>query len=209
MENNKKIILSLFDYTGNWSKPYSDNGYKVIQVDIQTGIDILSWDYKSIAKDDVYGILAAVPCTDCAVSGARWFKEKDKDGRTEQSQKLVAKTKEIIDYFKPKFWVIENPVSRIHKLNTWMGNPKFRFNPYDFAGYGFEEDRYTKRTCLWGTFNNPIKKPLEPYHTGDYGKIHYPRDENGKAYGWSTIECKNARSATPMGFAWAFYEVNK
>lgn len=63
----KKIILSLFDLTGNWSKPYKDNGYKVIQIDLQLGMDILTWDYKQIPKEDVYGILAACPCTDFAL----------------------------------------------------------------------------------------------------------------------------------------------
>jgi hypothetical protein len=208
LTNMKKVILSLFDLTGHWSDPYRVNGYEVIQVEIQNGIDILTWDYKQIDKDSVHGILAAVPCTDYAVSGARWFAEKDKDGRTAQSQKLVEKTREIIEYFDPVFWVIENPVSRIHKLNPWMGNPKMYFHPYEYAGYGFDEERYTKKTGLWGKFNEPIKKTLEPYHTGDYGKIHYPRDKNGKAYGWNTIECKNARSATPKGFAQAFYESN-
>lgn len=68
MENKDKIILSLFDLTGNWSKPYKDNGYKVIQVDLQLGIDILNWNYKKIPKEQVYGILAACPCTDFALS---------------------------------------------------------------------------------------------------------------------------------------------
>jgi len=55
----KKIILSLFDYSGTWSKPYKDNGFEVIQVDIKHGIDIMQWDYKSIEKDSVFGILKA------------------------------------------------------------------------------------------------------------------------------------------------------
>lgn len=204
----RKIILSLFDLTGNWSRPYRENGFEVVQVDLQNGIDILTWDYKSIDKDKVYGILAAIPCTDYAVSGARWFKDKDKDGRTAESQKLCDKTKEIIEYFNPVFWVVENPVSRIHKLNPWLGKVKFYFHPYEFAGYGFEGERYTKKTCLWGKFNNPVKKPMSPEHTGNYGKIHYPRREDGTAIGWNTIECKNIRSATPIGFAWAFYRAN-
>ena len=32
----KNIILSLFDLTGNWSKPYKDNGYEVIQITIDS-----------------------------------------------------------------------------------------------------------------------------------------------------------------------------
>ena len=108
----RNIILSLFDYTGNWSRPYKESGYEVIQVDIQHGTDILSWNYKQIPRERVYGILAAVPCTDFAISGARHFARKDADGTTEQSKKLVYKTLEIIEYFNPVFWVVENPMSR-------------------------------------------------------------------------------------------------
>lgn len=49
MERN--IIISLFDYTGNWSRPYRENGYEVIQVDIQHGTDILTWNYKEIERE--------------------------------------------------------------------------------------------------------------------------------------------------------------
>lgn len=124
-------IISLFDYTGNWSKPFKDNGYEVIQVDIQRGQDILTWNYKNM--DNVYGILASIPCTDFALSGAKHFKRKDQDGTTEYSKRLVYKTLEIIDYFKPKFWCVENPMSRIHKVCPELGKVKYKFNPCDFA----------------------------------------------------------------------------
>lgn len=167
-------------------------------------INIFKWNYKSIKN--VYGILAAVPCTDYAVSGAKHFKQKDKDGITAKSQQLVAKTKEIIDWFKPEgFWCIENPISRIHTLNPWMGNPKFRFHPWEFAGYIQPKvirytNQYNKRTCLWGKFKHPIKKPLPPaakYYEG-YTNL-----------GGKSERTKELRSATPMGFSIAFYEVNK
>ena len=201
-----KTILSLFDFTGNWSKPYRQAGFDIIQIDIKNGIDILTWDYKAIGE--VYGILAAVPCTDYAVSGARWFKSKDQDGRTDQSQLLVKKTMEIINYFNPKFWVIENPVSRIGTLNPSIGIVKERFNPYDYA-YLIEnpvEEQYSKKTCLWGKFNNPIKKPLPCLDTV---KIHMPTRQDGTKIGWNTEECKEARQQTPQGFAKAFFEANK
>ena len=200
-----KIILSLFDFTGNWSKPYRENGYEVIQIDIQLGQDILTWDYTKIPKDQVCGILAACPCTDFALSGARHFARKDLDGSTEESKKLVYKTLEIIDYFKPKFWVIENPMSRIHKCCPELGQIKFKFNPCDFAGYckdkiEQQENRYNKATWLWGKFNNPIPKRLEPLQ----------KDFPGwRKCGGKSLKTKNERSATPMGFAKAFYEVNK
>ena len=190
----------MFDYSGNWSKPYKEAGYDVIQIDIKHGINILEWDYKQIPKDQVYGILAAVPCTDYAISGAVWFKDKDADGRTEQSQKLISKTKEIIDYFNPVFWVIENPMSRIHKLNPWLGEVKYKFHPYEFAEYDPtpRNSQYQKTTWLWGNFNHPIKKPMENI---DGQKLH-------KNLGGKSERTKELRSITPLGFAYGFYEAN-
>ena len=194
------IVISLFDYTGNWSKFYKENGYEVIQIDLQHGQDILTWNYKKIKRNMVFGILASIPCTDFALSGARHFARKDIDGTTEYSKKLVYKTLEIIDYFKPYFWCVENPMSRIHKVCPELGEVKFKFNPCDFAGYGFESERYNKQTWLWGNFNIPVKKRLEPFE----------KDFPGwKKYGGKSLKTKNARSMTPLGFAKAFYLSNK
>lgn len=51
-------ILSLCDYTGNWSQPYADAGYDVVRIDLQHGGDVrlLEMDTKP-----VHGILAAPP----------------------------------------------------------------------------------------------------------------------------------------------------
>jgi hypothetical protein len=211
-EGRGKVLISLFDYTGNASKPYRENGWKVIQVDIQHGIDILNWDYvRWYQQQEFYstlpevGIISMTPCTDYALSGAKHFKSKDMDGRTELSQELVAKTKEIIDFFDNlgvlNFWQIENPMSRIHTLNPWMGKPRLKFNPCDYAGYDPtpENSRYNKMTWLWGNFNIPEKKFLEPLSK------EYP---GFKKLGGKSLATKNARSITPLGFSYAFFEAN-
>lgn len=201
------LLISLFDRTGNWSRPYKKAGWKVIKIDIQNGTDILKWNYKKVAfyaaNFNKIVVLAAQPCTDYAVSGAKHFKAKDEDGRTNDSQMLVYTTRDIIDHFKPYAWALENPKTRIHKLNEWIGQrPKYVFNPCDFAGYNPdnpEDDRYNKETWLFGKFNDPVKKRLEPL-----GK-EYPGFKN---LGGKSLETKNARSITPLGFAYAFYEQN-
>jgi site-specific DNA-cytosine methylase len=109
-----KTILSLFDYSGNWPKYYKEAGYNVLQVDIKLDIDILEL-LPSDLPNEIYGILAAPPCTDFAGSGAQYWKQKDLDGRTAASLQLVDKTLELIDYYKPHFWAIENPVGRLQK----------------------------------------------------------------------------------------------
>ena len=74
-------VLSLFDFSGSWSAPYEQAGYTVIRVDIKAGIDLLTWNYKQIERGQVVGILAAPPCTHFTVSGAQYWKAKDKIGR--------------------------------------------------------------------------------------------------------------------------------
>ena len=211
------LLISLFDYTGNASRPYKEKGWEVKQIDVQHGEDILEWDFKSWLKcnydldnensiDLRVVIIAMIPCTDYANSGAKHFKRKDADGTTAKSQKLVAKTKEIIDYFESKrvliSWQIENPMSRIHKLNPWMGKPKLKFNPCDYAGHDPipANSRYNKMTWLWGDFNIPVKKYLEPLSKENPG---------WKQLGGKSLKTKNLRSITPLGFAYAFYESNK
>lgn len=197
-----KRILSLFDYSGNWSRPYRENGYDVVQIDIKLNINLMDFDETYFSPDEFYGILAAVPCTNYAISGARWFAAKDMDGRTEMSQELVVKVKNIIDWFDTKFWVIENPKSRIHMMNPWLGKIKHRFNPCDYAGYDPTPDdsRYNKETWLWGEFNIPEKRRLPPLQK-DYPGF--------TKLGGSSERTKELRSITPLGFAYAFYEFNK
>ncbi len=100
----------------------------------------------------------------------------------------------------PDFWVLENPVGRLHKLVPELGKPEF-FQPY---WYG---DAYTKKTGLYGDFNFPEKTYIvEP-------KIYI--DKNGKrgSYYWYKLggkseKTKELRSITPLGFAEAFYMAN-
>jgi hypothetical protein len=210
-----KVLLSLFDYTGNWSRPYIENGWEVIQIDIKRGSDVMDfdpaeWMAKRLHTVQKYtlpeiGILAAVPCTDYALSGARHFAAKDMDGRTARSQELVEKTRQIIEWFKKsgslQFWAIENPMSRIHSLNHWMGKPKLKFNPCDYALYdpNPEQSAYNKATWLWGEFNDPEQMALPAMHKENPGWAKL---------GGKSERTKELRSITPMGFAYAFYQAN-
>src|ERR1700723_1736344 len=109
-----KLIVSLFDYSGIWSKPYKDAGYDVFQVDIQHGIDIhIPF---MLRLEGERGVLAAPPCTDFSRPGARWMAAKDADGRTDASIALVRRTLELIGLWQPAWWALENPPGRIANL---------------------------------------------------------------------------------------------
>lgn len=202
------IILSLFDYSGRWAFPFIKYGYSIITHDIKMPTsefmyperihiqgDILKFNYKDLPKPDI--ILSAVPCTHFALAGAKHFAIKDSDGRTDNDIKLVYKTLEIIDYFKPRVWAIENPASRIHKLVPQLGSPKLKFHPCDYG------DPYRKATWLWGQFNIPTKNPIEPPPRNLKGFDPWYNKVGGKSE-----KTKEYRSMTPMGFAEAFADAN-
>lgn len=185
-----KTILSLFDYSGNWPKYYRDNGYDVYSLDIKHGLDILELN-KIDLPTDIHGILAAPPCTDFSASGAQYWKTKDLDGRTDRSLALVDKTLEIISWYSPAFWALENPVGRLEKLRPQLGKGWY-FQPH---WYG---DPYTKKTGLWGSFNSSLARtPVTPDPDNWLMKL-----------GGKSERTKELRSMTPLGFARAFYYAN-
>jgi hypothetical protein len=183
-----KIILDLCGGTGSWSKPYRDAGYDV---------RVITWPEHDVRTyeppENVYGILAAPPCTDFSVSGAQYWDQKDKDGRTIDSMSILMACLMIIAKTQPKFWALENPVGR---LPRWVGKYRITFNPCDYG------DPYTKRTCLWGRFNLPEKNPVDPVKVCGQGSWLMK-------LGGKSDKTKELRSTTPQGFAKAFFEANR
>ncbi len=194
--NSDKTVLSLFDLTGEWARPWAEAGYNVQMFDIQSGQDVNDFSAEYFIENfdfgDVYAILAACPCTDFASSGSKHFAAKDADGRTEASKELVFQTLRTIEYFKPKVWALENPVGRIENL-TGLPKARMTFEPHHFG------ETYTKKTMLWGNFNTDL--PTANVDPVEGSKMH-------KKYGGKSQATKNARSATPTGFSYAFFMAN-
>lgn len=193
-------LLSLFDHSGNWSQPYADAGHTVIRVDLKEGFDVMNIDedwLDDLPRDGGTGLLAAPPCTDFAVSGAWTWKAKDADGRTAASKELVIKAGWIVGLWKPDFWAFENPVGR---LNTLF--PELRVHgPWYWQPWWYG-DGYTKKTGLWGYFNKKLpENRVTPVKVCDQGS--WVQKLGGKSE-----RTKELRSATPKGFAKAFYEAN-
>jgi hypothetical protein len=185
-----KVILDLCGGSGAWSKPYRDDpAYRVITVDVKRGGDIRLFRKPPFP---VYGILAAPPCTSFAVSGSQYWKAKDASGDTLAGLAVVDACLRIVTVTRPRFWALENPVGR---LKYWLGNPKMYFNPCDFG------DPYTKKTCLWGHFNRPVKCPVAPVRACDQGSWI-------QRLGGKSEKTKTLRSITPAGFAKAFKDAN-
>lgn len=212
-----KLIISLYDYTGNWAKPWIEAGYPVMLWDKKVEGDIL--DLKEFGRwisgyeQFVFGMLMAPPCTEYAVSGAMWWADKDANypERLELANDLAWFGSGLadLDFMFPNlsFWALENPVGRIERcVPELKGLKLLTFDPCDYG------DPWTKKTCLWGKFNpNLQKNPVTPEfveYTKKDGSITKFAPQFGRTGGTSE-KTKAIRSETPMGFAYAFYEANK
>jgi hypothetical protein len=90
-------------------------------------------------------MIAHPPCTHLAVSGARHFEQKRKDGRQQQGIDFFMK---MINAPIPKI-AVENPISI---MSSVYKKPSQIIQPWQ---YGHGE---TKATCLW-LKNLPLLKP--------------------------------------------------
>ena len=218
--NSQRVILSLFDDSGAWAQPWIDAGYDVRAIDLKRDdVDIMDIDYGWLLDmgflegPGIWGILAACPCTHFTGTAAqdrlpvtktgklpRWINEGGTDfiGKTHDSVDLVNQTLSIIDFLKPKFWALENPVGRVKDI-TGVPSPRLSFNPNN---YGFPAG--TKKTQIYGNFNADL-----PTANVD------PRKENGGigSFVQETLGSKDERdgglrSITPEGFAYAFFMAN-
>ncbi len=79
-------------------------------------------------------MIAHPPCTHLAVSGAAWFKYKEKE-----QKKSLEFVKLLLDASIPKI-ALENPVSII---STRIRKPTQIIQPYEFG------EPISKKTCLW------------------------------------------------------------
>lgn len=204
---NKPAMLSLCDLTTVMCRPWADAGFTCYAVDVQhpdgetddgdniirVGTDIMSW----LPPREPIGFVAAFPpCTNLAVSGARWFRSKGLSGLID-GLRLVERCAQIAEWSGAP-WFLENPISVI---KSYWRDPDHYFDPYEYGGYeGGEEDGYTKRTCLWtgGGFVMPDPKPIE-LDEKTHDRIHKAAP---------SPERSNLRSATPRGFAQAVFEAN-
>lgn len=201
-----KTILSLFDFSGNWSRPYADAGANVVQLDLKHGVDIMDIDCAWLSENvlepfgTVDAILAAPPCTDFAVSGAKHWKKKANESvlpgfkQLDINIELAKQVLRCIEYLQPDWWAVEQPVGRLHKLLPEFGKPWF-WQPW---WYG---DPWTKKTALYGNFNrNLVRNEVTP--------IRHKWGSWMMRLGGKSAKTKELRSTTPEGFCRAFYAAN-
>jgi hypothetical protein len=156
-----RTVISLCDLTGNMTAPWVAAGYRAILVDPQHGTTTMddqvtrfagtiedAMDYLGhvIRTHDIAMVFGFPPCTDMAVSGARWFEAKRAADRMFQAKAvMVAEQCRTLGRLSGAPYLVENPVS---VLASAFGKPQHTFHPADYTAYE-PADNYTKKTCLW------------------------------------------------------------
>lgn len=227
-----KTVLSLFDSTGNWCRPFEQAGWNVVQLDLSHGDDIrelsAKWFLEGLLQQypTIDGILAAPPCTDFARSGATHWARKDADGTTAAAVELVYQTLRAVDFLQPDFWVVENPVGRIERLVPELGGRRLIFDPCEYGGWtgpdaydlGRLDALATMTPEQMGAEDVELVKRVNAYtkKTILWGNFRQPEKKPVPAirtnawgswlmsYGGKSARTKAARSVTPEGFARAF-----
>jgi len=147
-------VLELFAGSRSFSKVAEEMGLETFTTDykkfdkIDYVVDILEFDVSKVPfKPDV--IWASPPCTYFSVAsiGHHWY--KDNTPKTEQAKlgvKIVQKTLDIINYFKPDYFFIENPRGKLRKLDVVKNIPRATVC---YCQYG---DTRLKPTDIWSNF---------------------------------------------------------
>jgi hypothetical protein len=178
-------VLIACEFSGIVRDSFLRKGHEAVSCDLLTSekpgphytgnvLDILNngWDI----------MIAHPPCTHLAVSGARWFKNKQK-----QQQEALKFVTALINAPINKI-CIENPVSII---STNIRKPDQIIQPWMFG------DSFQKKTCLW-LKNLPLLVPTEIV---DPGKFYISPQGHRLPKWYSDNTDSRSRSKTFIGIA--------
>lgn len=133
-------VLVACEFSGVVRRAFEKLGHDVLSCDLLPSDDNSPYHYVGDVRDLLEQkwdlMIAHPPCTDLAVSGAAWFKEKIADGRQQRALDFV---RMLMDADIPRI-CIENPVSVI--------SSKIRKPDQIIQPWWFGEDA-SKKTCLW------------------------------------------------------------
>lgn len=138
-------ILELFSGTKSVTKAMQ--GHTIVSLDILPKhspticANVLEWDYKQYPPGHFDAIWASPPCIEYSIL-------KHNTGMATNmalADAIVLRTLEIIAYYEPDKWFIENPQTGLLKTRPFMTDIPF----YDVDYCAYSDWGYKKRTRIW------------------------------------------------------------
>ena len=135
------MALDLFSGTGSATRVLQAHGFTVVSVDTDPKwepthlVDILEWDYAAAYPPGTFDIIvASPPCTE--YSQALTTRPRD----MEKADRMVKKTLEIVEYYKPSKWWLETPATGKLAKAAWMAKyPHIDCDQCQFSDYGYQK----------------------------------------------------------------------
>ena len=151
-------VLELFSGTHSVGKICDSLGWTTTSLDLQDAdinINILDWNYKEYPPNHFDIIWASPPChtfSCCRITNIGrpsikhnrqiFTKQMIENDMIKEGLPIVRKTEEIIDYFKPTYYFIENP--QTGRMKDYIDRPFYDVDYCKYSDWG-----YRKRTRIW------------------------------------------------------------
>ena len=138
-------LLELFSGTGSVGDCFRMHGWEVVSLDSDPSFspticaDILTFDYTKLGGTFLF-VWASPPCTQYSIARSKAKTPRDLEG----ADACVRRCLDIISYFKPLAFCIENPQSGLLKTREVVNG--LPYVDFDYCSYGFP---YRKRTRIW------------------------------------------------------------
>lgn len=189
-------LLELFAGTKSVGKVAHELGWEVVSLDLQgadINCDILDWNYREYPSGCFDIIWASPPCNTFSRLRRAWI---GRSGYTAESIErdieeiglpILRRTLEIIDYFKPTYYYIENP--QTGRMKDYMQE----YAHYDVDYCQYSDWGYRKRTRIWTNLKGFVPRKCHQHCVNKIDGKHKTNLE-----GWGPTSLQERYRVPPM-----------
>ena len=153
-------LLELLSGTGSMGKAFRELDWKVVSLDVLPLFhpticeNILTWDYTAFPPDYFDCVHMSPPCEQYSTARTTAKTPRNLD----LADSLVLRCRTILDYFKPRVWIMENPATSMLSGRDFMRDLVEYRRVVSYCKYGA---LFRKDTAIWSNLGH-LWQPLPP-----------------------------------------------